>query len=70
MSNLSTMTSEFISRISVAVWIGRLTDEAAREALVAYAAACQRLDVTEAVRVHDTILAEYRYRRDGQDLCS
>ncbi|HUF73291.1 MAG TPA: hypothetical protein VMR74_10375 [Gammaproteobacteria bacterium] len=70
MSSLSTMTSEFVSRISVAVWIGRLTEEAAREALVAYAAACQRIDATEAVHVHEAILSEYRHRREGQDLCS
>jgi hypothetical protein len=70
MSSLSTMTSEFVSRISVAVWIGRITEEAAREALVAYAAACQQIDRMEAGRVQETILAEYRHRREGQDLCS
>jgi len=70
MNNLSTMTSEFVSRISVAVWIGKITDEAAREALAAYAAACRRIDLTEAGRVEDAILAEYWHRREGQDLCS
>jgi len=70
MNSLSTMTSEFIGRISVAVWIGRLTDEAARAALEAYAAACRQIDEPHPVNVHEAILAEYRHRRDGQELCS
>jgi hypothetical protein len=70
MSDLSTTTSEFVGRIAVSVWIGRLTDEAAREALQAYATACRQSGQADAGRIHEAILAEYRYRRDGQDLCS
>jgi len=70
MSCLSTMTSKFVGRISVAVWIGRLSDEAAREALSAYAATCREVEASHPARVHEAILAEYRHRRDGQDLCS
>ncbi len=70
MSSLNTMTSEFVGLISVAVWIGKLSDEAAREALGAYAAALEQVDESAATCVHEAILAEYRYRRDGQELCN
>jgi hypothetical protein len=70
MSELTTMTSEFIGRIAVAVWIGRLSDDAAREALRAYVAACEQSGRGQAGGVHDAILAEYRHRREGQELCS
>lgn len=70
MSRLNALTSEYIGRISVSVWIGRLTDEAAREALRAYAAACQRIEQAPGGSAAEAVLAEYRRRRDGQDLCS
>ncbi len=70
MSELTTMTSEFVGRIAVAVWIGRLSDEAAREALRAYVAACEQSGRAQTACSHDAILAEYRYRREGQELCS
>lgn len=70
MSRLNAMTSEYIGRIAVAVWIGKLTDEAAREALGAYAAACRVIEDAQIETVREEILAEYRYRRDGHDLCS
>lgn len=69
MSSLSTMTSEYVGRIAVAVWIGRLTDEAAREALGVYAAAYQAQCQTHPVDVQEAILAEYLHRRDGHDFC-
>ncbi len=70
MSNLTAMTADFIGRISVAVWIGKLSDDAACEALEAFAAACERAGTPRHEHVHETILAEYRYRREGQELCS
>jgi predicted secreted protein len=70
MNGLNTMTSEFVGRISVAVWIGRLSDDAAREALGAYAATYRRVDSAYADSLHEAILAEYRHRREGQELCS
>jgi hypothetical protein len=70
MARLTNMTSEYVGRIAVAVWIGRLTDEAAREALGAYAAACQGMEKARPERLHEAMLAEYRHRREGQDLCS
>ena len=70
MSNLDSMTAEFVGRISVAVWIGRLSDEAAREALGAYAEACRRIEQFDPAESYESILAEYSHRREGQDLCS
>jgi len=70
MKDLDTMTAEFVGRLSVAVWIGRLTDDAACEVLEAYAAACQRMDPSPVPDKSRSILAEYRYRREAQDLCS
>jgi hypothetical protein len=70
MSDLSTRTSDFVGRIAVAVWVGRLTDEAAREALHAYATAWRPSGHADAASMHEAILAEYRHRRDGHDMCS
>lgn len=70
MEGLDTMTAEFVGRISVAVWIGKLSDETACEVLEAYAAACRQIAEPAAANVHDSILAEYRYRREAQELCS
>lgn len=64
------MTSEFVGRLAVAVWIGKLTEDAAREVLRAYSAACRQLEQPAEPGVHEAILAEYRRRREGQDLCS
>lgn len=70
MKDLSMMTSEYVGRIAVAVWIGRLTDEAAREALGVYAAACREIEREQPETVRRAILTEYRHRREAQDLCS
>lgn len=70
MSDLNTMTADFVGRISVAVWIGRLSDQAACEALQAYAEACREGDRPASGSMRDLLLAEYRRRREGQELCS
>ena len=70
MHNLSSLSEEYVGRIAVAVWIGRLTDDAARDALVAYAAASQPLEHASTERILEAMLAIYRHRRDGQELCS
>jgi hypothetical protein len=70
MGRLTSITSEYVGRIAVAVWIGRLTDEAAREALGAYAASCQGIEKASSEGLHEAMLAEYRHRREGQELCS
>lgn len=70
MDAIRTMTTDFVGRLAVAVWIGRLSDEAACAALDAYAAACQRIEPAEGSNLRQVALAEYRHRREGQDLCS
>lgn len=70
MNSLNEMTSDFVGRISGAVWIGKLTDEAARQALEAFAVAFQRSGWAQSGSVREAILAEYSYRRERQDLCS
>lgn len=66
---LTRVESAFVAQIAVSVWLCRLTDEAAREALVSYAMARQR-----SKRVHNGLCAalerEYRHCRERQDLCS
>jgi hypothetical protein len=70
MNAVNGVTAGFIRRLAVAVWIDRITDEAAREALRAYASAIVEGGDTPAASIHEAILAEYRHRRDGQELCS
>jgi hypothetical protein len=70
MGRLTNMTSDYVGRIAVAVWIGRLTEDAAREALGAYAAACQGIERARPDGLREAMLAEYRHRREGQELCS
>lgn len=66
---LTRIESDFARQIATAVWLRKLTDEAAREALGSYALACRRGN-----RVHVWVRAalehEYRRCREGQDLCS
>jgi hypothetical protein len=66
---LTKVESAFVGQIAAAVWLRRLTDEAAREALVSYAMARHR-----GKRVHARLWAalerEYRHCRERQDLCS
>jgi hypothetical protein len=69
MNGLNDLTAGFIRRLAVAVWIDRITDQAAREALRAYASALVESERVPAASVHEAILAEYRHRRDGKALC-
>ena len=66
---LTRVESDFVGQIAAAVWLCKLTDEAAREALVSYAMARHR-----GKRVHARLSAalerEYRRCRERQDLCS
>jgi hypothetical protein len=64
------MTSDFVGRLSGAVWIGTLTDDAARQALEALAVAFQRSGWAQSGNVREVMLAEYHFRRERQDLCS
>lgn len=70
MNSLNAMASDFVGRISGAVWVGRLSDEAAQQALEAFAAAFQRSGWAQTGNVRQSILTEYRLRREQQDLFS
>lgn len=66
---LTEVAAEFAGQIATAVWLRRLTDEAAKEALGAYALACWRLRPARD-RLDAALLREYRRRRERQDACS
>jgi len=70
MPKLSTIATDFAGQIAVAVWLGKLTDEAAREALVSYAMACHQAKRMPCVRLREALVCEYRRRREQQDACS
>lgn len=70
MNKLSTTAADFAGQIATAVWLGKLTDESAREALVSYAIAYHRARRIPCVRLKDALLSEYRRRRERQDACS
>jgi hypothetical protein len=66
---LSAVESDFAGQIATAVWLCRLTEEPAREALGSYAMARHR---TEKARAGLGAALEHEYRRcrERQDLCS
>jgi hypothetical protein len=64
------VASEFVGQIAVAVWIGKLSDNAAREALGSYALACERTERGSSAALTKALLLEYRRRRERQDACS
>jgi hypothetical protein len=70
MSELNAETLDFVGQIAVSVWIGRLSDDAAREALDAYAAACRQAELPPRTALREALFTEYRHRREGQELCS
>lgn len=69
-SRLSTVSADFAGQIATAVWLGKLTDETAGEALWSYAIACHRGNRPESASMLDALMAEYRRRREWQDACS
>lgn len=66
---LTRVESNFVGQIAAAVWLRRLSDEAAREALVSYAMARHRGKRVHA-RLWVALEHEYRRCRERQDLCS
>jgi hypothetical protein len=66
---LTRVESDFASQIAAAVWLRRLTDEAAREALGSYAMACHRSEQARA-GLWAALEDEYRRCRERQDICS
>jgi hypothetical protein len=69
-AGLSEVDASFAGQIATAVWIGKLDEEAAREALLSYAIACQLCERTHLIRLREALLAEYRHCRERQDLVS
>ena len=69
-SGLVDVDSNFAAQIATAVWLGYLTDAAAREALLSYAIACQLCGRSHLIRLRDALIAEYRLCRERQELVS
>lgn len=69
-SGLGPIAADFAGHIATAVWLGKLSDEAACEALWSYAMACCPGKQCDAAIMRADLVAEYRRRRDGQDLCN
>lgn len=67
--DLTRVESDFAGQIAAAVWLRRLSDEAAREALGSYAIACYRTEQARA-RLWAALEDEYRRCRERQDICS
>jgi len=70
MSRQNTIAADFAGQIAIAVWLGKLTEEAAREALGSYAMACHQRKGTPSVSMREALYCEYRRRRERQDACS
>lgn len=67
---LGRIATEFAGQIATAVWLGKLTDAAAREALWSYAIARRRGIRWASDRLWQALIGEYRRRRERQDACS
>lgn len=65
---LTKVEFNFAEQIATAVWLRRLTDEAAREALGSYALACHGPKRTPASLLA-ALAREYHLCRERQDLC-
>jgi len=66
---LTKVAADFVGQIATAVWLCRLTDEAAREALGSFALASAPTRPARD-RIGAALLSEYRRRREQQDACS
>lgn len=69
-TGLSLIAADFAGQIATAVWLGKLTGEAAREALWCYSLACHRGKRWESIAMREALTVEYRRRRERQDACS
>ena len=68
-AGLSLIACDFVGQIATAVWLEKLSDAAAREALWSYALACHRGKRWESMGLSEALIAEYRRRRERQDAC-
>jgi hypothetical protein len=66
---LTQIEAHFAQQIAMAVWLSKLTDEAARDTLGLYALAGRRGKPARAC-LRDALVAEYRHCRERLDLCS
>lgn len=66
---LGPVPAEFAGQVATAVWLGKLTDEAAGEALWSYAMACRGGARPAATRMLAALMSEYRRRREWQEAC-
>lgn len=66
---LGDVSAEFAGLIATAVWLRKLSEEAACDVLRFYAMACQSGTGRSAAAVLDALMAEYRLRRAQQDIC-
>ena len=66
---LTRLDADFTVQIATAVWLSRLSEEAALEALNSYAIASERGKRAQ-VRLRVALLREYRRCRERQDICS
>jgi hypothetical protein len=66
---LTQVEADFALQIATIVWLGRLTEEAALDAIGAYALAGRRGKPAQAL-LWAALVAEYLHCRERQDLCS
>lgn len=67
---LGPVAADFAGHIAMAVGLGKLSDEAACEALWSYALARCPGKRCDAAILRADLMAEYRRRRDGLELCN
>ncbi len=68
-SGIAMVSAEFVGQIATAVWLGKLNDAAAHEALWSYALACHGGKGPDSTSLQQALLVEYRRRRARQDAC-
>jgi hypothetical protein len=66
---LTQVEVHFAEQVAMAVWLSKLTDEAARDTLGLYALAGRRGKPAQAGALA-ALVAEYRHCRERLDLCS
>jgi hypothetical protein len=66
---LTQVEVDFAQQVATAVWLSKLTDEAARDVLRLYALAVRRGKPAQS-RLWAVLVAEYRHCRERLDLCS
>jgi hypothetical protein len=68
-SGLTDIEVGFALQVATAAWLGKVTDDAARDVLGLYALAVRRGNLAQA-RLSAALIAEYHGCRERLDLCS